>query len=407
LHGIVDVAGTRLEATARTAILGSYRSAAIANYAENQDVLKPEWEWLCAKSARTCAACLALDGTKHKISDGFQKSHVNCRCTSIPVLKDGPAIARETGEEWLAKQDAAVQDRILGKQGGAQYRAGNVALDDFVTLDRDARWGDSYRKATLGEAMPKAGLRRIGPSPARPKPQPTAPVSDAFMLPPEPAGLMLSALKIRGDVDVRAVALDGTKAIDSVHKDGVLPRIPVRTDFDQFSKVAARFEFNVATQEPIAIGVNSLKQWNLTARESFVHEVGHFLDFSGIGTPGSFASYGDPLFEGWRKATRASKAIQQLEAEQAAGVRKIPWPDGTTKDYPIDQKYVGYLLDSSEVWARSYSQYITRKSGDTGLARAFEETKQTSMYATTWEEADFAPIEQAIDDLFRSLGWLP
>jgi SPP1 gp7 family putative phage head morphogenesis protein len=173
LHGVVDVAGTRLEATARTAILGSYRSAAIANYAENQDVLKPEWEWLCAKSARTCAACLALDGTKHKISDGFQKSHVNCRCTSLPLLKDGPAIERETGEEWLAKQGAATQDRILGKAGGAQYRAGKVELGDFVVLDRDKRWGDSYRKGSFKDAQRSAVGRTVAPR-RETKPEPAA-----------------------------------------------------------------------------------------------------------------------------------------------------------------------------------------------------------------------------------------
>jgi len=236
---------------------------------------------------------------------------------------------------------------------------------------------------------------------------PVAPVAYAFDLPPEWNDFMKRAMAIRGDINVREVAEEGVRAIDRVHKDGVLPRIPVRVDFDQFSRTAAKFEFNSVTGQPVAIGVNSLKQFKMTAHESFVHEVGHFLDFSGIGTPGKFATHDDPLMDGWRLAVSRSRAVQQLESDLVAGVRKIPMPGGTVRDYPVDQKYITYLLGREEVWARSYSQYITRKSKDPDLIRAFEETRQTSMYKNAWDDDDFQDIEDAIDALFRTLGWMP
>lgn len=253
-------------------------------------------------------------------------------------------------------------------------------------------------KAIVDQLRAKYGLGDVVPT------ADAVSVLRAFELPPEPNDLMRKVFSIRGDVDVRAVAQDGLRAIDSVHKDGVLPRIPVNTDFDQFSKTAAHFRFKGG--QPVEIGVNSLKQFKSTAHESFVHEVGHFLDLSGVGTPGAFASATDPLLEPWRIAVRDSGATQQLQNELSLGVRKIPMPDGTVRDYPIDKKYVTYLLDSNEAWARSYSQYIARKSKDPDLLRALEETRQSSMYPTAWTDADFAPIEAAIDDLFRALGWI-
>ncbi|MCA1480933.1 hypothetical protein, partial [Bradyrhizobium sp. NBAIM08] len=58
-----------------------------------------------------------------------------------------------------------VQDGILGRQGGAEYRAGLLSLDDFVTLHKDKRWGDSYRASTLEDARKRAGTTGLPPVP--------------------------------------------------------------------------------------------------------------------------------------------------------------------------------------------------------------------------------------------------
>lgn len=151
----VDVAGQRLLLTTRSTVLDSYRSASLENYRNNEDIVG-KWEWLCALQARTCRVCLALDGRQFDLSEEFQKSHLACRCTSIPVLSAGPAIKRKRGSEWFVGQDAAVQDGILGKQAGAAYRNGEVALSDFVTLRKDKVWGDRYQAASFAQARRSA-----------------------------------------------------------------------------------------------------------------------------------------------------------------------------------------------------------------------------------------------------------
>ncbi|MCV5648931.1 hypothetical protein OFN55_40020, partial [Escherichia coli] len=73
-----------------------------------------------------------------------------------------------------------------------------------------------------------------------------------------------------------------------------------------------------------------------------------------------------------------------------------------------DLEYANYLLDPSELWARSYAQYIARKSGDPAMREELAEMLRAraglNLYAL-WEDEEFAPIMKEMDDLFRSLGW--
>jgi SPP1 gp7 family putative phage head morphogenesis protein len=153
----VDLAGYRILNHTRTQMLGAYRGATLERYRENADIVQ-EWEWISAKQATTCSACLGLDGKRFPLTVTFQPSHNQCRCSSLAVLK-GVTIERELGSEWLAKQDEKTQANVLGKQGAKEYRAGNVALDDFRTLHRDERWGDSYQAVGLSQAQANADRR--------------------------------------------------------------------------------------------------------------------------------------------------------------------------------------------------------------------------------------------------------
>jgi hypothetical protein len=79
----------------------------------------------------------------------------------------------ESGEDWLRRQDAETQDAILGKQGGAAYRAGEVELRDFVRVDDHPVWGESTRDGGIAWARANAA-KRGGRSRSRPLP----PVAD-------------------------------------------------------------------------------------------------------------------------------------------------------------------------------------------------------------------------------------
>lgn len=159
----VDMAGYRILNHTRSQMLGAYRGATMERYQQNADIIE-SWEWISAKQKRSCRACIALDGRRFPLTVKFQASHNSCRCSSIAVLP-GVTIDRELGRDWLAKQDEATQDAILGKQGGAEYRAGLLSLDDFVTLKKDNRWGDSYQASTLEDARKRAGTTGLPPVP--------------------------------------------------------------------------------------------------------------------------------------------------------------------------------------------------------------------------------------------------
>lgn len=152
-----DLGASRVLLTARNEILGAYRSATLATYAANGDVLDG-WVWTAAHDERTCPACLALDGREFSLSQDFMPTHGGCRCSPAPSPRGVPW-GRETGEEWLARQPEAVQDRVLRPDGAAAWRAGEVALADFVRLERDRRWGDAYRADGLAGARRRAERR--------------------------------------------------------------------------------------------------------------------------------------------------------------------------------------------------------------------------------------------------------
>lgn len=154
LTAATDQAFARTYTIARTEMLRAYRTAAIRTYQENTDILDG-WIWVAAKSARSCAACLALDGQIFPLEERFMRQHVNCRCSCVASVSGVPW-QRETGSEWLAKQPADVQDEVLGKRGGEAYRAGQVNLDDFIRQDVSAIWGPSYRDGGIGWARQQA-----------------------------------------------------------------------------------------------------------------------------------------------------------------------------------------------------------------------------------------------------------
>ena len=68
-----------------------------------------------------------------------------------------------------------------------------------------------------------------------------------------------------------------------------------------------------------------------------------------------------------------------------------------------------YLRNPKELWARSYAQYIARKSGDKILMEELEKTVKCTyndLYHAQWDTDDFAPIMEAMDQLFQAKKWI-
>ena len=140
---------TRALRISRTETLRAYREATRRNYQANSDVVTG-WRWLCAKQPRTCAACLAMDGTMHTLKEHLD-DHPNGRCAMVPVLRgeESKAPSWETGTDWFTRQGEDVQRQVLGGAGYEAYQKGAVTLVDFVGQRYDAAWGSTRSARSL------------------------------------------------------------------------------------------------------------------------------------------------------------------------------------------------------------------------------------------------------------------
>lgn len=151
---------TRALTIARTEQLRAYRTANLANYAANSDVVKG-WKWSATFDKRTCLACMVLDGQAFPLSQSFMPSHPNCRCAPTPrtiTYKDmgldvPESPARQTASEWFKTLPEAQQATFFSKAGWRAYKAGAVSLEDFVGTQKSNIWGDSFVERSLKDIL--------------------------------------------------------------------------------------------------------------------------------------------------------------------------------------------------------------------------------------------------------------
>lgn len=146
LRRTVGLSAVRAEAISRTETLRSFRAASLMTY---QAAGITRYRRLAARSVRTCAACLALDGQEQDAAE-VMAVHVQDRCSTIPIIEGLTPPPTETGADWLARQPAEVQVTVLGKGGAAAYQRG-VPLERFARVEQDPQWGATVRVATLSE----------------------------------------------------------------------------------------------------------------------------------------------------------------------------------------------------------------------------------------------------------------
>jgi hypothetical protein len=191
-------------------------------------------------------------------------------------------------------------------------------------------------------------------------------------------------------------------AIDAVHGDGDLPRLPVvRTRatteagayvWDERNGAALRFHFS---------GIGS------HAELTVVHEIGHFLDHQGLGRPGTFASEAGSV-RSLMAAIHRSAASLSLTALRQRRVVSLEIR-GRRIRAPVNQRFVEYYLSPREQFARAYAQYIAVASQSPELLVQLE-TRHLShpglVYHLQWTDVDFEPIRQGLDRLLRSKRWM-
>jgi hypothetical protein len=268
--------------------------------------------------------------------------------------------------------------------------------------------GEEWRKYFTQE-----GKIRPGPAKAAvPKaPTPKAPVKPAPEVKsvPKPATIPVGTA-----IDIKTVSPKIGRAvktvmdaIDKVHGDGTLPRIPLYKELQDayLGSLSVNSDGTVRNMRINADGDH--------VHLTIAHETGHFLDYAGIPrTKPTFAEERDwrneALFDDFFEAIENSESIKTLRERKNQTVVHVEGP-AWLNNYTIDQGLVDYLLQDNEIWARSYAQWIAYRSGqDDMLAQIEYELSRTrqKVYAAQWNEADFRVIGQAMDAIFRGLGWL-
>jgi len=258
-----------------------------------------------------------------------------------------------------------------------------MAFGDQVAFE-----GDRVSWRGSGSSAPPINLPPIiDPKPTPPPiPQPapidtpdTLPVSDAL------------ELRVKGESLKRAREV--LSIIDSVHDDGTLPRIPLT---NKVAKGSDGTFYSNPYRGPVSIGIKRTR--STTAFNSAIHEIGHFLDLGGLGNNIRSGSLTSPDMQPWRDAVAKSEAFRLLREKQASNTS------------PRLAQYFNYMLSTKEAWARSYAQYIAEKSVNPQLLAELDILRagNHALPANTfhWSEADFKPIREEIDALFKLKGWL-
>lgn len=145
-----DITRYRALAMARTEVNRVRRATTLEIYRENPNIIG--WEWVAAKSERTCPVCLALDGKVFDVKDPFPQ-HINCRCTMIPVIRGVERPPRTLGAEWFARQPDEIKEKILGVDAAGAYARGEVELKDFVGYATSKEFGKRVYTRKLADAL--------------------------------------------------------------------------------------------------------------------------------------------------------------------------------------------------------------------------------------------------------------
>lgn len=140
-----------------------------------------------------------------------------------------------------------------------------------------------------------------------------------------------------------------------------------------------------------------------TSFNGTVHETGHYLDSVHLGDfdspQGTFfgrkpesryaSQYGNEEYDAWREAIKNSEAGSRMRIYGSS-----------------------YQKDWTEIWARSYEQWIAERSGDEQMKaqiRAWTdgEEEEGKKFVSYWTDPeDFAPVAKEIEKLFAKRGLL-
>jgi SPP1 gp7 family putative phage head morphogenesis protein len=428
----------------RTEMMRVYRDTQLATMQRNRKYLRG-WVWVSALQETTCAMCWAMHGTEHGLDERME-THPACRCSMKGLLRSpgeiNPALAgadldvpkEPTGDKLFRQLTQDQQRRIMGPKLHHAYRQGRIDLSDLPKRTWSPKWGGGRSQRSVAELL--GGGQPPPPKPPKPTPTPIPPTAAQGPAgPTKPKGIPVSqhldASKLPRKGASGAIAdkvRETISMIDGVHGDGTLSPVPVQMNQRSASYGVYKSRYagyvsqgSMTTKAdyrrklvPDAVEV-SAKTGNHHTYNTMAHELGHYIDQQYFGRmPGEdfTTTYGSKIsggkLERWRTAVQQTRAVSELKAMQTAPTWGITDASGQVTQHRINRQYIRYAISDEELWARSYAQYIVTKSQHPrALAELREAQDPTKLYhQTQWADDDFAPVLQAIDDIFRDEGWI-
>ena len=178
-----------------------------------------------------------------------------------------------------------------------------------------------------------------------------------------------------------------------------LPVIPIKVTSKLNQNVTGEFRSTISGI-PYDIRISSTVS---TPIMTVAHETGHFIDLSGIKQKGLFveSKINGALSEWWQAVENSNAYKEWLKIEKYGGL--VDSNGNLTRS--VDANFIQYSKSPSELWARSYAQFIATESSNSTL-KAELAVKLTNDFPNQWQETDFAPIEKAIYNLFKVMGWM-
>ena len=160
--GLTSMSRRQAEAVARTSVAHVAQEARNKVWDANEDILQG-WQFVATLDSRTTTQCKSLDGQVFPLGEGPQPPvHVNCRSTTVPVLrdefafleegatrssKDGYVDAGRTYYDWLKDQPEAFQNEALGPARAKLFRDGGLSPAAFARLNL----GRNFQPLTLAQ----------------------------------------------------------------------------------------------------------------------------------------------------------------------------------------------------------------------------------------------------------------
>ena len=154
----------------RTETLRAYREASSRDMQANSDIVGG-WIWMSGRDERTCAACLAMHGTRHSVDERLD-DHPNGRCVAVPVTKTWAELGEQygidlsdvpetgvqvtPGTELFERMSPEEQLGLLGPSKIAAYQAGDLQLSDLVGQAHSELWGSHRYERSLSAILGQA-----------------------------------------------------------------------------------------------------------------------------------------------------------------------------------------------------------------------------------------------------------